>query len=105
MTDRDGEPDDRTLVGRIASGDEAAFELVYDRHGGLLFGSLVRFLGDREVAAEVVQDAFLALWRTAPRFVPEHGRASTWILTLVHRRAVDGDQAVEKARREFGRHQ
>jgi RNA polymerase sigma-70 factor (ECF subfamily) len=45
-----------------------------------------------------VQEAFLALWRTAARFVPERGKASTWILTLVHRRAVDLVRREERRR-------
>src|SRR4051812_15357085 len=89
MIDRVGEPDDRTLVTRIASGDQAAFELVYDRHGGLLFGSLVRFLGDREAAAEVVQDAFMALWRRASGFDPNAGSLPGWLLAIARHRAID----------------
>jgi len=85
----DDEPDDRTLVGRIASGDEVAFEVVYDRHGGLLFGSLVRFLGDREAAAEVVQDAFMALWRRASGFDPSVGSLPAWLLAIARHRAID----------------
>ena len=84
-----GEPDDRTLVGRIASGDEGAFELAYDRHGGLLFGSLVRFLGDREAAAEVVQDAFVALWRRAAGYDPNAGSLPAWLLAIARNRAID----------------
>jgi RNA polymerase sigma-70 factor (ECF subfamily) len=89
MIEQDGEPDDRTLVGRIASGDEIAFELAYDRHGGLLFGSLVRFLGDREAAAEVVQDAFMALWRRADGYNPEAGSLPGWLLAIARHRAID----------------
>ena len=52
-------------------------------------GSALRILRDQALAEDAVQEAFLAVWRTASRFVPERGKASTWILTLVHRRAVD----------------
>ena len=89
MLDGASEPDDRTLVGRIASGDQVAFELAYDRHGGLLFGSLVRFLGDREAAAEVVQDAFMALWRRASGFDPDAGSLPGWLLAIARHRAID----------------
>jgi RNA polymerase sigma-70 factor, ECF subfamily len=89
MIERDAEPDDPTLVGRIASGDEVAFELAYDRHGGLLFGSLVRFLGDREAAAEVVQDAFMALWRRSSTFDPAMGSLPGWLLSIARHRAID----------------
>ena len=89
MIGRDDEADDRTLVGRIAGGDELAFEVAYDRHGSLLFGSLVRFLGDREAAAEVVQDAFLALWRRADGFDASVGSLPGWLLAIARHRAID----------------
>jgi len=89
MIGRDGEPDDGVLVRRIAAGDEGAFELAYDRHGGLVFGSLVRFLGDRETAAEVAQDAFLALWRRASGFDPALGSLPGWLLSIARHRAID----------------
>jgi RNA polymerase sigma-70 factor (ECF subfamily) len=81
--------DDRALVERIAMGDEAAFAAAYDRHAGLLFGSLVRFLGDRETAAEVTQDAFLALWRRASQFDAAAGSLSAWLLGIARHRAID----------------
>jgi RNA polymerase sigma-70 factor (ECF subfamily) len=89
MIGREGEPDDRALARRIAAGDEGAFELAYDRHGSLVFGSLVRFLGDREAAAEVAQDAFLALWRRASSFDPAAGSLPGWLLSIARNRAID----------------
>lgn len=83
------ELDDARLVGRIAAGDEAAFVIAYDRHAGYLFGSLVRFLGDREAASEVVQDAFMALWRRAPQFDATAGSLLTWLLSIARHRAID----------------
>ena len=53
------------------------------------YGLALRVLRDEALAEDAVQDAFLAIWRGASRFIPERGKASTWILTLVHRRAVD----------------
>jgi RNA polymerase sigma-70 factor, ECF subfamily len=82
-------PDDRSLVARIAMGDEAAFAEAYDRHAGLLFGSTVRFLGDRDAAAEVTQDAFLALWRRAAQFDASAGSLSAWLLGIARHRAID----------------
>jgi RNA polymerase sigma-70 factor (ECF subfamily) len=89
MIGRESEPDDRVLVRRIAAGDEGAFELAYDRHGSLVFGSLVRFLGDREAAAEVAQDAFLSLWRRASSFDPAAGSLPGWLLSIARHRAID----------------
>jgi RNA polymerase sigma-70 factor (ECF subfamily) len=83
------ELDDARLVGRIAAGDEAAFVIAYDRHSSYLFGSLVRFLGDREAAAEVVQDAFMALWRRASQFDATAGSLLTWLLSIARHRAID----------------
>jgi RNA polymerase sigma-70 factor, ECF subfamily len=89
MTSSPAPSDDRALVDRIAMGDEAAFAAAYDRHSGLLFGSLVRFLGDRETAAEVTQDAFLALWRRAAQFDAAAGSLSAWLLGIARHRAID----------------
>ena len=82
-------PDDRALVERIAMGDEAAFAAAYDRHAGQLFGAVVRFLGDREAAAEVVQDAFLALWRRTAQFDAAAGSLSAWLFGIARHRAID----------------
>jgi RNA polymerase sigma-70 factor, ECF subfamily len=57
-------------------------------------------LRDETLAEDAVQDAFVTIWRTAPRFVPEKGKASTWILTLVHRRAVDVVRREQRRRTE-----
>jgi RNA polymerase sigma-70 factor (ECF subfamily) len=81
--------DDAVLADRIAQGDEAAFMVAYDRHAGFLFGSVFRFLGDRESAAEVVQDASLSLWGRARTFDPRAGSLLTWLLAVARHRAID----------------
>ena len=81
--------DDARLVSRIASGDEGAFVIAYDRHSGFLFGSVTRFLGDREMATEVVQDAFVTLWRRARLFDARSGSLLTWLLAIARHRAID----------------
>jgi RNA polymerase sigma-70 factor, ECF subfamily len=83
------ELDDARLVARIAAGEEAAFVIAYDRHAGFVFGSVVRFLGDRETAAEVVQDAFVTLWRRAQQFDAGSGSLLTWLLAIARHRAID----------------
>lgn len=87
--DDSGTLDDARLAARIASGDEAAFVIAYDRHAGFLFGSVVRFVGDREVAAEVVQDAFMAMWRRARQYDAKAGSLLTWLLAIARHRAID----------------
>lgn len=90
MLDRDaGELDDARLVDRIAAGDEAAFVTAYDRHAGFVFGSVVRFLGDRETASEIVQDAFVTLWRRARQYDSRSGSLLTWLLAIARHRAID----------------
>jgi RNA polymerase sigma-70 factor (ECF subfamily) len=81
--------DDAGLAARIAAGDEAAFVIAYDRHSSFVFGSVVRFLGDRETAAEVVQDAFVTLWRRARLFDARSGSMLTWLLAIARHRAID----------------
>jgi RNA polymerase sigma-70 factor, ECF subfamily len=85
----DAELDDARLVARIAAGDESAFVIAYDRHSGFVFGSVARFLGDREASAEVVQDAFVTLWRRARQFDARSGSLLTWLLAIARHRAID----------------
>jgi RNA polymerase sigma factor (sigma-70 family) len=80
---------DEALVLLAARSEQSALAELYDRYGRPAYGLALRVLRDEALAEDAVQEAFLAVWRTAPRFVPERGKASTWIFTLVHRRAVD----------------
>ncbi len=70
-------------------GDEAAFAQLYDATSARAYGLAVRVVRDPSQAEEVAQEAFLEIWRTASRFDPQKGSAVSWILTLVHRKAVD----------------
>jgi RNA polymerase sigma-70 factor, ECF subfamily len=80
---------DEALLSLIASSEEAALAELYDRFGGVAYGLALRILRDEALAQDAVQEAFLAVWRTADRFLAERASARTWVLTLVHRRAVD----------------
>ena len=91
---------DEALVALLARGHEAALGELYDRHGRVAYGMALRVLRDEALAEDAVQEAFLALWRTAGAFVPERARARTWIVTLVHRRAVDLVRREERRRGE-----
>jgi RNA polymerase sigma-70 factor (ECF subfamily) len=82
----------------MAGGSERALAEVYDRFGGVAYGVALRILRDPALAQDAVQDAFLAAWRTAASFDPSRGTASTWLLTLVHRRAVDLVRREERRR-------
>lgn len=80
---------DEAVVALVARSDEVALGELYDRYGRIAYGLALRIVRDDALAEDVVQEAFLNAWRSAGRFLPERGKASTWLLTLVHRRAVD----------------
>jgi RNA polymerase sigma-70 factor (ECF subfamily) len=89
---------DEALVALAARSEQSALAELYDRYGRPAYGLALRVLRDEALAEDAVQDAFMAIWKTAARFVPEKGSASTWILTLVHRRAVDLVRREERRR-------
>src|SRR5712691_675762 len=91
---------DEALVALIARGDETALSELYERVGRIAYGLAVRVLRDERLAEDAVQEGFLTVWRTAASFTAERAKASTWILTLVHRRAVDLVRREERRRAE-----
>jgi RNA polymerase sigma factor (sigma-70 family) len=91
---------DEAVVALVARSDEVALAELYDRFGKIAWSLALRILRDEALAEDAVQEAFLAAWRTAPRFMPERASARTWLLTLVHRRAVDVVRREERRRGE-----
>jgi RNA polymerase sigma-70 factor (ECF subfamily) len=89
---------DEALIALVARRDEAALAALYDRFGRVAYGLAVRVLRDRALAEDAVQEAFMTVWRTADRYVAERSKASSWILTFVHRRAVDLVRREERRR-------
>jgi RNA polymerase sigma factor (sigma-70 family) len=89
---------DEALPALLAHGDDDALAELYDRLGGAAFRLAFRILRDQVLAQDAVQEAFLAAWRTAASFDPGRGTAATWLLTLVHRRAVDLVRREERRR-------
>ncbi|HVC81132.1 MAG TPA: sigma-70 family RNA polymerase sigma factor [Chloroflexota bacterium] len=80
---------DEDLVARLRERDANAFTALYDRYSRMSFGLAYRMLSDPAAAEDVVQEAFLSVWRQADTFRPERSAARTWILSIVHHRAVD----------------
>ena len=86
------------LLARIAQADQAAFGLLYDDIAPRVLGLIRRLLVDHAQSEEVAQEVFLEIWQTASRFDPAKGAATTWILTMAHRRAVDRIRASQSSR-------
>jgi RNA polymerase sigma factor (sigma-70 family) len=80
---------DEAVVALVARSEQSALAELYDRFGRVAYGVALRILRDEKLAEDAVQEGFLAAWRNADRFMPERAKASTWLLTIVHRRAVD----------------
>ena len=80
---------DEQLVEAVAQADEDALGELYDRFGKVAYGLAYKILQDATLAEDAVQEAFLQIWRGAGSYRPERAKARTWLLTFVHRRAVD----------------
>jgi RNA polymerase sigma-70 factor (ECF subfamily) len=80
---------DEEVMQLVQQADPRAFELLYDRHGGAAFSLAYRMTGDRTAAEDVSQEAFLSIWRSRLRYQPERGSVRTWVLGIVHNRAID----------------
>jgi RNA polymerase sigma-70 factor, ECF subfamily len=81
--------EDEVLVQRVASGDERALSGLYDRYAGLVYGTGLRYLGDRGTAEELVQDVFTAVWKNAAGFDPARASFATWVYRITRNRATD----------------
>jgi len=80
--------DDR-LIGALARQDVGALESLYDRYGKVAYSLAYRIVGERGVAEDVVQDAFLSVWRQAKSYRPDRGSAKTWLMAIVRNRSID----------------
>jgi RNA polymerase sigma factor (sigma-70 family) len=90
---------DEALLALIPTPDgNPALAELYARYGRVAYGLALRILRDSTLAEDAVQDAFLAVWRTAQTFQADRGKPSSWIMTLVHRRAVDLVRREERRR-------
>ena len=80
---------DRETMERLASGDLGALDRLYEQYGAMSYSIAYRITGDRAAAEDVVQEAFLGAWRNAARYVDGRGTVRTWLLSIVHHRAID----------------
>lgn len=80
---------DEELMPLIADRDQEAFAVFYDRHGGAAYSLAYRIVGERSAAEDVIQEAFLSIWRSGARFDPTRGSVRAWTLGIVRNRAID----------------
>ncbi len=80
---------DRAVLVRLADGELDALEDLYDRYKTMAYSIAYRITNDTTLAEDVVQDAFLGVWRNAARYVEGRGSVKTWLLSIVHHRAID----------------
>jgi RNA polymerase sigma-70 factor (ECF subfamily) len=80
---------DEDLMDLVHEGEIRAFEVIFDRHAGVAFSLAYRMCGRRTMAEDIVQEAFLSLWRTGARYDRTRGSVRSWVLSAVHNRAVD----------------
>ncbi|HEY2769248.1 MAG TPA: sigma-70 family RNA polymerase sigma factor [Solirubrobacteraceae bacterium] len=80
---------DEELMQLVQAGEPRAFEIIFDRHAGAAFSLAYRMSGRQTLAEDIVQEAFLSLWRTGVRYDRARGSVRSWVLSAVHSRAVD----------------
>ena len=80
---------DEELMAVVDRKEPAAFEVLYDRHGGAAYSLAYRIVGDRNAAEDVAQEAFLSIWRSNARFDQARGSVRSWVLSVVRNRAID----------------
>ena len=83
------EPSDEALLNAIAGGAVWAMESLYLRYSRILYSLAYRMVADHQVAEDLLQDAFLAVWRRATSYSPQTGAARSWLLSILHHRTID----------------
>ncbi len=92
---------DEDLISLAGAGDAGAFAALYDRHGRAAYSLAYRMMGERQAAEDLVQEAFLEVWRAAGSYRVERGSVRTWVLSIVHHRGVDQLRSAAR-RRQIG---
>jgi RNA polymerase sigma-70 factor (ECF subfamily) len=90
---------DEDLISLVAHGDAQAFATLYDRHSRPAYSLAYRMMGEKQAAEDLAQDAFLKVWRSATSYRADRGSVRTWLLSIVHNRAIDQIRSVASRRR------
>jgi RNA polymerase sigma factor (sigma-70 family) len=95
-SDSGNEPSDEALLDAIAGGAAWAMESLYLRYSRILYSLAYRMIADHQVAEDLLQDAFIAVWKRSTSYSPQLGAARSWLISILHHRAID---YLRKARR------
>ena len=87
---------DEALINAIAEGAEWAMEPLYERYNRVLYSLAYRMVADYQVAEDLLQDAFLSIWRRATSYSPQSGAVRSWLISIVHHRTIDYLRAVRR---------
>ena len=90
---------DEDLISLVGEGDAEAFATLYDRHSRPAYSLAYRMMGEKQAAEDLLQDAFLKLWRSATSHRAERGSVRTWLLSIVHNRGIDQLRSLASRRR------
>jgi RNA polymerase sigma-70 factor (ECF subfamily) len=88
------------MAAQLQRGEAVGVEALYDKYGGLAFGLAFRILKDRTAAEDVVQEAFIGLWRNARSYDTGRGSLRSWLLSIVHNRAIDRLRGTTRMRKD-----
>ena len=90
---------DKDLISQVGQGDAQAFTTLYERHGRAAYALAYRLMGEKQAAEDLLQEAFLKLWRGVASYRAERGSVRTWILSIVHNRGIDQLRSLASRRR------
>src|SRR3989442_6544808 len=90
------EPSDEALLNAIAGGEVWAMDSLYQRYSRILYSLAFRMVADHQVAEDLLQDAFLAVWRRASTYSPQTGAARSWLISILHHRTIDYLRSVRR---------
>jgi RNA polymerase sigma factor (sigma-70 family) len=94
--DNSDELSDEALINALAEGAEWAMEPLYERYNRVLYSLAYRMVADHQIAEDLLQEAFLSVWRRAISYAPQSGTVRSWLISIVHHRIIDYLRAVRR---------
>ena len=91
-----GDISDEMLIRAIASGAVWAMEPLYERYSRILYSLVYRMVSDQQIAEDLIQDAFLSVWKRATSYSPQHGAVRSWLISIAHHRTIDYLRGVKR---------